>query len=119
MANHEHAQCCDTTELHPDLLREVHLPDEDDMAELAELYKVFGDSTRVRILCTLSQQALCVCDLAELLQLSQSAVSHQLRILKQAKLVKNRRDGRSIIYSLADEHVRGIIAMGMEHILEP
>jgi len=114
----EHAECCDVTEIHPDMLQAVHLPDEDDMAELAELYKVFGDSTRVRILCTLSQSELCVCDLAEVLKLSQSAVSHQLRILKQAKLVKNRRDGRSIIYSLADDHVRGIIAMGMEHILE-
>ncbi len=114
----EHAECCDVTEVHPDMLQAVHLPDEDDMAELAELYKVFGDSTRVRILCTLSQSELCVCDLAEVLKLSQSAVSHQLRILKQAKLVKNRRDGRSIIYSLSDDHVRGIIAMGMEHILE-
>lgn len=121
MRNHEkeRAECCEVTELHPSMLQKVHLPDEDDMAELAELYKVFGDSSRVRILCTLSQQELCVCDLAELLRLSQSAVSHQLRILKQAKLVKNRRDGRQIIYSLADEHVRGIIAMGMEHILEP
>lgn len=114
----EHAEVCDVTEVHPNMLQAVHLPDEDDMAELAELYKVFGDSTRVRILCTLSQSELCVCDLAELLNLSQSAISHQLRILKQAKLVKNRRDGRSIIYSLADNHVRGIIAMGMEHILE-
>lgn len=114
----EHAECCDVTEIHPSMLQAVHLPDEDDMAELAELYKVFGDSTRVRILCTLSQSELCVCDLAEVLKLSQSAVSHQLRILKQAKLVRNRRDGRSVIYSLADDHVRGIIAMGMEHILE-
>ena len=77
----EHAECCDVTEIHPDMLQAVQLPDEDDMAELAELYKVFGDSTRVRILCTLSQSALCVCDLAEVLKLSQSAVSHQLRIL--------------------------------------
>jgi len=114
----EHAECCDIPEVHSERVRMLHLTDEDDMLELAELYKVFGDSTRVRILCTLSQEELCVCDLAEVLRVSQSAVSHQLRILKQARLVKNRRDGRSIWYSLADEHVRGIIAMGMEHIRE-
>ena len=115
----EYAEVCDVKQVHPDVLKAVHLPDEDDMLELAELYKCFGDTTRVRILCTLSQSELCVCDLAEVLRLSQSAVSHQLRILKQAKLVKNRRTGRSVIYSLADDHVRGIIAMGMEHIQEP
>lgn len=118
MPKHEHAECCDVVEVHPERVQALHLPDEDDMLELAELYKVFGDSTRVRILCTLMLSELCVCDLAEALKASQSAVSHQLRILKQAKLVKSRRDGRSIYYSLADEHVRGIIALGMEHILE-
>ena len=103
------------------LLREVdaQMPDEEVLYDLAELYKIFGDSTRIKILYALFEAELCVCDIAKLLEVSQSAVSHQLRILKQAKLVKNRRDGRQIIYSLADEHVRGIIAMGMEHILEP
>ena len=114
----EHAECCDVTEIHPSMLQAVHLPDEDDMAELAELYKVFGDSTRVRILCTLSQSELCVCDLAEVLKLSQSAVSHQLRILKQAHLVKFRREGKSVIYSLSDDHVYTMLAQGMTHICE-
>ena len=114
----EHAECCEVTELHPSMLQKVHLPDEDDMAELAELYKVFGDSSRVRILCTLSQQELCVCDLAQLLGLTVSAVSHQLRLLKTAGLVTYRRAGKNVIYALADDHVRTILACGMEHILE-
>ena len=114
----ERAECCEVTELHPSMLQKVHLPDEDDMAELAELYKVFGDSSRVRILCTLSQQELCVCDLAELLRLSQSAVSHQLRVLKNSKLVKFRREGKTVYYSLADGHVARILSQGMEHICE-
>ena len=114
----ERAECCEVTELHPSMLQKVHLPDEDDMAELAELYKVFGDSSRVRILCTLSQQELCVCDLAELLRLSQSAVSHQLRVLKSSKLVKFRKEGKTVYYSLADDHVCRILSQGMEHICE-
>ena len=113
--------CCEVTEVHENLLKIVRetIPEETELYDLAELFKIFGDSTRIRILFVLFEAEVCVCDLAEVLKLSQSAVSHQLRILKQAKLVKNRRDGRSIIYSLADDHVRGIIAMGMEHILEP
>ena len=77
--------------------------------DLAELYKVFGDSTRIRILYLLFEEEMCVCDIAQVLDISQSAISHQLRILKQAKLVKFRREGKSIIYSLADDHVRRII----------
>ena len=86
--------------------------------DLAELFKVFGDSTRIRILFVLFEAEVCVCDLAEALGMTQSAISHQLRILKQNKLVKNRREGKSIFYSLADEHVRTIIAQGCEHIEE-
>ena len=85
---------------------------------MSELFKVFGDSTRIRILFVLFESEVCVCDLAETLNMTQSAVSHQLRILKQAKLIKNRREGKSIFYSLADGHVRTIISQGIEHIEE-
>ena len=94
------------------------MPDEGTLCDLAEFFKVFADSTRIRILFVLFESEVCVCDLAKVLNMTQSAVSHQLRILKQNKLVKNRREGKSIFYSLADEHVRTIISMGMEHILE-
>ncbi|MBD5445349.1 MAG: helix-turn-helix transcriptional regulator [Lachnospiraceae bacterium] len=86
--------------------------------DLAELFKVFGDSTRIKILYSLFENELCVYDIARLLNLSQSSVSHQLRILKTSKLVKFRREGKSIFYSLDDEHVREIISMGMEHVEE-
>ena len=94
------------------------MPDEETLYDLAELFKVFGDSTRVKILCVLFEAEMCVCDIAELLSMSQSAISHQLRVLKQSKLVKNRREGKTIFYSLADEHVRAIFNQGMEHIME-
>lgn len=85
---------------------------------LAELFKIFGDPTRIRILCAMLDGERCVNDVAGLLQMSQSSVSHQLRILKNSKLVKSRREGKSIFYSLDDEHVRSILSMGMEHITE-
>ena len=91
---------------------------EDELSDLAELFKVFGDSTRIRILFVLFEAEVCVCDLAEALNMTPSAVSHQLKLLKQNKLVKSRRDGKSIFYSLADQHVRTIISQGMEHIEE-
>ena len=94
------------------------MPDEDQLYDLAEVFKVFGDSTRIKILYVLFEAELCVCDIAQLLNMTQSAISHQLRILKQNRLVKNRRDGKSVFYSLADDHVRTIISMGREHILE-
>ena len=94
------------------------LPDDEILYDLAELFKVFGDSTRIRILFVLFEAEVCVCDLAKALNMTQSAISHQLRILKQNKLVKSRRDGKSIFYSLADEHVRTIIDQGREHIEE-
>ena len=112
--------CCETVEVHEDLLRIVEqtMPEETELYDLAELFKVFGDSTRIRILFVLSSAEVCVCDLARVLNMTQSAISHQLRILKQNKLVKSRREGKSIFYSLADDHVRTIISMGREHILE-
>ena len=88
------------------------------MHELADLFKVFGDATRVKILYVLLQSEMCVCDLAELLGMTQSAISHQLRVLKQTKLVKNRREGKTVFYSLADGHIQTILNQGMEHILE-
>jgi len=94
------------------------MPTEEELYDLAELFKVFGDSTRIRILFVLFDKEIGVNDLAEELNMTQSAVSHQLKVLKQAKLVKARRDGKSMLYSLADEHVRTIIAMGIEHIEE-
>lgn len=111
---------CDAVEVHEELLEIVNqkMPEEEELYDLAELFKVFGDSTRIRILFVLFEAEVCVCDLAELLHMTQSAVSHQLKILKQNKLVKSRREGKSIFYSLADSHVRTIIDQGLEHIEE-
>ena len=100
------------------MARNTDIPTEEELYDLAELFKVFGDSTRIRILFQLFDKELSVGELADLLNMNQSAVSHQLKVLKQVKLVKNRRDGKSIIYSLDDEHVRTIIAMGIDHIEE-
>jgi ArsR family transcriptional regulator len=113
-------ECCESTEIHRDLLDivEATMPEETELYDLAELFKVFGDSTRIRILFVLFEAEVCVCDLAEALNMTQSAISHQLRILKQSRLVKSRREGKSIFYSLADEHVRSIIDQGREHIEE-
>ena len=94
------------------------MPDEELLKELADFYKVFGDSTRIKILCVLLESEMCVCDLAEVLKMTQSAISHQLRVLKQMKLVKNRREGKTVFYSLADGHIQTIINQGMEHITE-
>lgn len=111
---------CDTIEVHEELLKIVNekMPAEEELYDLAELFKIFGDSTRIRILFVLFEAEVCVCDLAEALHMTQSAVSHQLKILKQNKLVKSRREGKSVFYSLADGHVRTIIDQGREHIEE-
>lgn len=119
MAIHD-VECCEAHHRHTDLVRQVNqeMPDEDELYDLAELFKVFGDSTRIRILYVLFEAEVCVCDLAQALNMTQSAISHQLKILKQNKLVKSRREGKSVFYALADEHVRTIIAQGREHIEE-
>lgn len=119
MAIHD-VEHCECHEVHKDLIVKVinRMPDEDELYDLAELFKVFGDSTRIRILSVLLGEEMCVCDLAEVLEMNQSAISHQLKILKQAKLVKNRRDGKQVYYSLSDNHVSTILAMGIEHIEE-
>ncbi|MCR5581652.1 MAG: metalloregulator ArsR/SmtB family transcription factor [Pseudobutyrivibrio sp.] len=116
----KHAQCCEEQCVHKELVDKVldELPDEDALYDLAELFKVFGDSTRVRILFALFEAELCVCDLSEALDMTQSAISHQLQILRTNKLVKSRREGKQIYYSLADEHVVTIMAQGLNHILE-
>ena len=109
-------ECCEENCIHAELLKKAQekMPDEDELYDLAELFKVFGDSTRIRILFVLFGSEVCVCDLAETLNMTQSAVSHQLK----AKLVSSRREGKSVFYSLADEHVRTIIDQGREHIEE-
>ena len=113
-------ELCREYDVHQDRVSIVEqgLPPEDEMADMAELFKVFGDSTRIKILCFLWRCELCVCDMAQLLHLTQPAVSYQLKVLKQAKLVKNRREGKTIYYSLADEHVKTIIGMAKEHLEE-
>ena len=118
--NQNEIECCETKELHEDLLHIVNekLPRKEELYDLAELFKVFGDSTRIRILYVLFEAEVCVCDLAEALNMTQSAISHQLRILKQSQLVKSRRDGKSVFYSLADDHVKTIIGMAIEHLEE-
>lgn len=111
---------CESCGVHEDKIHlvENRMPPENEMADMAELFKVFGDSTRIKILYILSESELCVCDIAQLLGMTQPAISYQLRVLKQAKLVKNRRDGKTIYYSLADEHVETIIGMAKEHLEE-
>ena len=111
---------CEFLCVHADTVEQVlaHMPGEESLYDLAELFKVFGDSTRIRILYALFEAELCVCDIAQLLGLTQSAVSHQLRVLKASRLVRPRKEGKTVFYSLADHHVRKIIAMGMEHIME-
>ena len=113
-------ECCGSTHIHTKAINQVeeHMPKEETLTDLADFFKVFGDATRVKILYVLLQSEMCVCDLAEVLQMTQSAISHQLRVLKQVKLVKNRREGKTVFYSLADGHIQTILNQGMEHISE-
>ena len=113
-------ECCDVTCIHEEKVQSAikMMPEEERMQELADFYKVFGDATRVKILYVLLESEMCVCDLAAVLKMTQSAISHQLRVLKQMKLVKNRREGKTVYYSLADGHIQNIISQGMEHIME-
>ncbi len=111
---------CEFMHVHQEIVDKVEkvLPDEQQLLDLSEFFKVFGDSTRIKILYVLSQSEMCVCDIATLLQMGQSAISHQLRVLKQMRLVKFRRDGKTVFYSLSDDHIQTILAQGMEHISE-
>ncbi|HPF88516.1 MAG TPA: metalloregulator ArsR/SmtB family transcription factor [Candidatus Limiplasma sp.] len=116
----ETSACCDLLHIHQDIVDHVEktMPDENALFELSELFKTFGDSTRIRILFCLFIDEMCVCDIATLLHMSQSAISHQLALLKRQKLIHARRDGKAVFYSLADDHVRTIINQGMDHVNE-
>lgn len=112
---------CDCQSIKEENLQRIYskLPKEETLYDLAELFKVFGDTTRVKIISVLLESQLCVCDIAALLHMSPSAISHQLRVLRQARLVKHKKEGKEVFYSLDDEHIKYIFDAGLEHILEP
>ena len=120
MARGKYAEVCEEVCTHPEILDRVkpEMPDEERLYDLAELFKVFGDGTRMKILYSLFESELCVCAIGDLLNMSPSAISHQLKTLKEANLIANRREGKTIYYFLADDHVRTIIAQGYNHITE-
>lgn len=120
MPEPKNAPECEFLYVHEEIVRQVNqvMPQEETLFDLAELFKVFGDSTRIKILYVLFEAEMCVCDIAQLLGMTQSAISHQLQVLKKSKLVKYRRDGKTVFYSLADDHVRSILDQGMEHVAE-
>ena len=120
MPQEELLERCELIHVHEDIVEKVkaNMPDEETLYDLADLFRIFADSTRIKILYLLFESEMCVCDIAQLLGMTQSAISHPLRALKQAKLVKNRRDGKTVFYSLADDHVRTIINQGMDHVTE-
>jgi len=115
-----HDEVCEVSVIHYETVSRVReaMPDEDRLLDAAELFKVFGDSTRARIICALEISEMCVCDIAALLSMSSSAISHQLRILKQSRIVQSRRDGKIIYYSLADEHIKQLFDTAIEHLSE-
>jgi len=120
-SGHVHDEmCCGEHHIHQDIIERYNAEamDEEELFDLAELFKVLGDSTRIRILHVLFEESVCVCDIAEILGMTQSAISHQLKVLKTNRLIKSRREGKQIFYTLADDHVRTILAMGREHIEE-
>ncbi|AGF56632.1 MULTISPECIES: ArsR/SmtB family transcription factor [Clostridium] len=118
--NSNNIEVCNCTIIHEDIVSKVRgsIPEEETLYDLADLFKVLGDSTRIKILCTLFEAEMCVCDIAAVLGMTQSAISHQLRVLKQARLVKYKRSGKVVYYSLDDEHVKHIFDQGLIHISE-
>ena len=120
MEDRYNVECCEFIHAHEELVEQVRrqMPGEDTLYDLAELFRVFGDSTRIRILYVLFEAEMCVCDIAALLGMTQSAISNQLRSFKNARLVKARREGKTIFYSLADDHVKTIMGQGIDHICE-
>lgn len=118
--NNNKIESCSSNVIHKDIVEKVRqsIPKEEILYDLAELFKVFGDSTRIKILCALFEAEMCVCDIANLLNMTQSAISHQLRVLKANRLVKYRRDGKVIYYSLDDDHIKHIFDAGLSHITE-
>ena len=119
-ANDDELEKCEFNCVHKDVVDAVNniMPSEEILYDLADFFKIFGDSTRIKILYVLMKSEMCVCDIAQLLNASQSAISHQLRVLKQMQLVKFRRDGKTIFYSLSDDHIATILSTGLEHINE-
>jgi ArsR family transcriptional regulator len=115
---HEKIPLCDIHEAHHEIIDGIKLLDDEHFFDLAEFFSVMGDSTRIKILYLLFEGEMCVCDISEKLNMSMSAISHQLRVLKNARLVKYRKQGKSVIYSLHDDHIKTIINMGVEHIKE-
>lgn len=120
MYKEENIEVCNCSIIHEDVLIRVkkNMPKKEKLYDLAELFKCLGDNTRVKILYALLNAEMCVCDIAALLGMTQSAISHQLRVLKQARLVKYRREGKIVYYSLDDEHVKHIFDQGLIHISE-
>ena len=120
MEDRYNVECCEFMHAHDEIVERVRkeMPGEDTLYDLTELFRIFGDSTRIKILYALFEAEMCVCDIADLLGLTQSAISHQLRTLKANKLVRSRREGKTVFYSLADQHVRSIIGQGMDHVME-
>ncbi|MCX7923492.1 MAG: metalloregulator ArsR/SmtB family transcription factor [Clostridia bacterium] len=118
--NRNEVDRCNCTVIHEDVVNNVKgkMPNEENLYDLAELFKVFGDTTRIKILWALAESEMCVCDIAVLLNMTQSAISHQLRVLKQARLVRYRKDGKIVFYSLDDDHVKQIFGQGLIHINE-
>lgn len=116
--NDANVELCEIVCTHEDILSRVHMPDEDTLYNLTELFRILGDSTRIRILYVLFEAEMCVCDIAQLLGMTQSAISHQLRALKNTHLVKCRREGKTVFYALADDHVKTIVDQGLAHIAE-
>lgn len=117
---HKHSEMCDCNEVHSEIVDKVKevMEDTEVLYSLSDFFKVISDSTRIRIMAALDSGEMCVCDLSALLEMTKSAISHQLKVLKDAKLVKSRRDGKNVFYSLKDDHVRLIFEMGIEHIKE-
>ncbi|QUO36735.1 helix-turn-helix transcriptional regulator [Dysosmobacter sp. Marseille-Q4140] len=120
MEDRYNVECCDFIHAHEAIVEKVRdkIPGEDTLYDLTELFRIFADSTRIRILYVLLESEMCVCDIAALLGMTQSAISHQLRALKNARLVKSRREGKTVFYSLTDDHVKTIIDQGLEHVSE-
>ena len=120
MEDRYNVECCDYIHTHEEIVEKVlkEMPGDDTLYDLTELFRIFGDSTRIRILYVLFEAEMCVCDIAQLLGMTQSAISHQLRALKNARLVKSRREGKVVFYSLSDDHVKAIINQGMSHVTE-
>lgn len=120
MDNRQKVESCSCSVIHEESVAKAResMPEEEVLYDLAELFKVFGDTTRIKILCALFESEMCVCDIAALLSMNQSAISHQLRVLKQARLVKYRKEGKVVYYSLDDEHVKQIFDQGLVHIKE-